>query len=172
MIESDIMTKQVKQIIVLVLVSIILPFQTGCAPLVYAISITVIKLAAQEQQRKEAILRNAEYHLKRREHLDLLAKHGIYPQQKLPKYRVQKVALVKQSASQGYNQKNNVAQVSMPDRLIIYETKVALQDTNRKLHNICDKALETRQNLLSANYGGREEQLTNESNGGNKNVNK
>ena len=166
------MTDQAKQIIVLVMGSAMLILQTGCANLAYPVGIMIVKQMCREQQKQDSILRNAQYHLKRGEHLDILAKHGIYPQKEPPRAQVKKVVIVKRNILQGDSPKNNVAQVSMADRPTIHETSIALQDTNRKLHSIFDKALETRQNLLSANYGVREEQLMKDSNGGNKNVNK
>lgn len=69
-----------KKTFVFILLSLLLAMQSGCVPLASAAGITVFKLADREQQRQETILRNSEYHLKRGEHLELLIKHGIYPQ--------------------------------------------------------------------------------------------
>lgn len=144
--------------------------QVGCSPLAFAASAFVIKIFEREQQNQQIILRNAEYHLKRGEHLDLLAKHGIYPQEKQPEVKTNKVVVVKQEASPDSNNKDETIRTSTSDKATVQKAEVALQDTSRQLQEICDKAIQTRQNLLAAKCDGNTELLKN-SNGGKQNVN-
>ena len=162
-----------KNIIISSMLSLMLLMQAGCAaPLAYAVGAAVFKMMEREQQEQQIILRNAEYHLKRGEHLDLLARHGIYPQKKIPEAKTNKVVVVKRDVSLDTENKDDIMQISMSDRATIQKTEVVLQYTNHQLQEICNKAIQTRQSLLTAQYDGNtEEVLTNNSNGGKKNVN-